>query len=96
MIDIPNCSTCPKEHTKKCPIDFEKCHGNSDIYNGMRRVTDNCLMGCHPDAPAYLMAPVIQELERLYDGNAESGTYTEGKADGYDRAITLIRDGVKV
>ena len=66
MTDIqkPNCATCPKEHTKKCPIDYEKSNGNSDIFDGMNRVTRNCLMGCHPNAREYLMQDVIEKLNQ--------------------------------
>jgi hypothetical protein len=42
------------------------------------------------------MRDVIKELERLYaEETTHSSSYSEGKADGYDRAITLIKDGVE-
>jgi len=48
-----------------------------------------------PQAREHLMADVIKELERLYDEETQhSSSYSEGKADGYDRALSLIR-GVK-
>jgi hypothetical protein len=53
--------------------------------------------GClsHPDARAWLMGDVIKELEQLYEEETtHSSSYSEGKADGYDRALTIIKDGV--
>ena len=58
-----NCENCPKKHTDDCPIDYEKINGNSDVFEGMRRVRDNCLMGCHPGVREYLMKDVIKELK---------------------------------
>jgi len=96
-----NCKTCK---VKPCPAlevirnkPYCDNFGTNFWWDKAGLVTS--IVGCnyHQNARETLMAPVIKELERLYDGNAEeSGTYTEGKADGYDRAITLIRDGVKV
>lgn len=81
----PNCESCPKQHTKDCPIDFEKSNGNSDIFGGMNRVTRNCLMGCHPDTKAWLMKDVMKELERR--ANMLGGEY----AVAYMSAILLIK-----
>ena len=51
---------------------------------------------CHPNARAYLMAPVIAELEQMIN-NAEKirmvGTHQRIAA--LKQAIALIRDGVK-
>jgi hypothetical protein len=86
----PNCHTCPKEHTKNCPIDFEKSNDNSDIFDGMNRVTRNCLMGCHPGAREYLMKDVIEELERcMQPGHSLWAHYSPNEI------VTLIKEGVK-
>jgi len=99
----PNCSTCPKENTKKCPIDFRGLNGNSDILGGMLRVTNRCLMGCHPGAREWLMKDVITELKHK-QANAQGeisyhffddDCYREGIIKTCIEAISLIRDGVK-
>jgi len=103
MVDKPNCSTCPKEHTKKCPIDFEKSNGNSDIFNGIRRVTDNCVMGCHPKAREWLIWDEMRELEKrikIWSSPIpgiiiEQQTHDDTIARTYKEAILLMRNGVE-
>ena len=90
----PNCSTCSKENTKKCPIDFRGLNGNSDILSGMLRVTNHCLMGCHPGAREWLMKDVIKELEHSIEIAADTDFIEDNVKNGMRYAISLIRDGV--
>jgi hypothetical protein len=96
MTDIPNCSTCPYcdkntgtwDYCNKADFPIEPLHTKEAIE----------ILGCmeHPDARAYLMAPVIEELEEKYDKlGKDRDAYHEGVKDGYDHAISLIRGGVK-
>lgn len=80
----PNCYTCPKSHTKDCPIDYEKTNGNSDIFDGISRVRDNCLMGCHPFVKEWLMKDVIDELEQ------------QAKTCGSTEQQYALRDAIKL
>jgi len=93
MTEKPNCGNCPNQYTDKCSIDYKDCLGNSDVFKGMDRVRNHCLMGCHPNTGAYLMAPVIKELERLVE-LCEKRTGFQDQQTGYERAITLIKNGV--
>ena len=95
-IQKPNCGNCTKEHTYECPIDLHKSHGNSDIFDGIRRVTSNCPMACHPDARAYLMADVIKGLKKAKSENRINvSVWCNGYDEALKLAIALIRDGVK-
>jgi hypothetical protein len=97
MTDIPNCSTCPHCNISSITGKTEDCAKLSHWllateYNFVKE------MGClsHPDARAYLMADVIKELEEKYDKLGEDrDAYHEGVKDGYDHAISLIKNGVK-
>ena len=91
----PNCGNCPKEHTKKCPIDLKGSYGNSDIFDGVRRVTNNCLMGCHPGAKAWLMKGVIGVLEsEIHFIGMFPDEKERGFIDGVEKSISLIRGDV--
>jgi hypothetical protein len=64
----PNCSTCSHCQKEITGIPAWICHAN----NGYKEIDDQRrwfieFIGClsHQDARAYLMAPVIKELERL-------------------------------
>jgi hypothetical protein len=86
MTDNPcNCSTCPYKKDYSCKF------GIADMTAGFTKVT-----GCfyHPQAREYLMAPVIEELDRL---KFESGTseWRDGFNAGIRARITLIKEGVK-
>ena len=96
MTEKPNCGNCPNQYTDKCSIDYKDCLGNSDVFKGMDRVRNHCLMGCHPNTGAYLMAPVIKELERLeslHDINKTDDKEEIGLSIAYGVAISLIRNG---
>lgn len=94
----PNCSNC---HTfTKGTERGESGMGFCQIDHRSITWQQWCIIkekGClsHPDAREYLMRDVLKELERLYAEENDSTSYSEGKADGYDRAHTLIKDGVK-
>ncbi len=93
-----HCGNCPKEHTKDCPIDLWGSYGNSDIFDGIRRVTNNCLMGCHPSAQAALRAEgAKQALKKLHDA-CECIPQKETDRDfdkGFHQAMTLVRGWCK-
>lgn len=81
MTDAPTCHNCTTYDTLKCP----DCAVRED----------DALCIEHPRLREYLMRDVVKELERLYNEETkQSSSYSEGKADGYDRAISLIK-GVK-
>ena len=83
-----NCETCDAEKTIYQFTIF--CYRINEYVEKMGVKKTGCLS--HPKARETLMAPVIAELERLYDEETQhSSSYSEGKADGYDRAISLIR-----
>jgi hypothetical protein len=85
----PNCDTCPKNHTKDCPIDYEKSNGNSDIFDGMSRVRNNCIMACHPFARQWLVEDIVKELEMLKENKQLNMDFVT-----YSKIILIIR-GVK-
>jgi hypothetical protein len=67
MTDIPNCSTCPHAtftRGRNWLNGGVLCKGEPILPDGVATIK---IKGClsHPDARAYLMAPVIKELERL-------------------------------
>ena len=85
-IQKPNCGNCSLYDD--CPL---SCIVISKVSQQQLIVdTVGCLI--HPGAREWLMALVIKELEQLYnEETTHSSSYSEGKADGYDRAISLIR-----
>jgi hypothetical protein len=97
MTDIPHCSTCPHKrithHGNECKV--------SSTFLPLPAESLIVYVGClsHPDARAYLMDPVIKELERritLRSANYEPQYYLdEGKKSGMEDAISLIKNGVK-
>jgi len=109
-IQKPNCSDCPhykdfEGYTKRCEIVTKE---DSKSYQIGIPYHIN-ILGClsHPNARAYLMAPVIKELERqateLESREPKFGTRMEcehianmhNKAEGMRTAIFFIRDWVK-
>lgn len=77
------CETCT---TKQCPT--ETLATDEEI--GLVSISHGLL--CHSNARAWLMQDVIKELEKLYnEETTHSSSYAEGKADGYDRAISIIK-----
>jgi len=92
-IQKPNCGNCTKEHTYECPIDLHKSHGNSDIFDGIRRVTSNCPMACHPNAREYLNAGVIQELERRSNADRTAHASSNVRKGTLEECISLLKGG---
>ena len=96
MTDKPNCSNCSRHHTRT----GDGCINST--YSGMVDTmtpqlkdwvnTHGCLS--HPNARKYLMTDVIKELERI---KIADNPYheDEGFEHGIEKAISLIRDGVK-
>lgn len=88
----PNCSTCTRGETNP----------NDDFWCGVRKDWLDCteidhiaVVGClsHPDAKAWLMRDVIEELETRKTQKNRFGD--QRMVPAYQEAITLIRDGVK-
>jgi hypothetical protein len=86
-IQKPNCGNCPNFKDDDCSLLNEWLSGDE---LGM-----TLKIGClsHPNTRAYLMAPVIAELERRV---IKCGLHEDyNKAETYNKAIKFIRDGVK-
>ena len=89
-IQKPNCSTCPNYPCN------EEIANSATIVGGLEWQIEQ--LGClsHPSAREYLMADVIQELEKAKSENRINGSvWCNGYDDALKLAIALIRDGVK-
>jgi hypothetical protein len=102
MTDIPHCSTCPHKrithHGNECKV--------SSTFLPLPAESLIAYVGClsHPDARAYLMADVIEELTTLLDiarlETIDNTAYPlrlrrKGEVRAYEVAISLIKNGVK-